>query len=163
MFHDFEQCLKPQGSLPIFFLLCFLFRSSLPKKVISESSCSKISQNSIGKPAVDFCFSCRAYSFISTEIELFSMLSLEFRSSYFSKYLRLIAVIRNSHRRCSIKTSMLHSLFDRVAGPQAIFKNTYFENICEGLLLFCVTLFLSTSIFQFHTKLLNSCSVFVIF
>ena len=56
---------------------------------------------------------------------------------------------------------MLHSPFDRVAGPQAIFKNTYFENICEGLLLFWVTLFLSTSIFQLHTKLLHSCSAFV--
>ena len=152
----------------VFFLLCFLFRSSLPKKI----SCSRISQNSIGKPTVDFCFSCRVYDFISIEIELFSMLSLEFRSSYFSKYLRLIAVIRNSHRRCSIKKAVLKHF--------AIFTG---KHLCWNLLLidlqtlrqflrtpilktsakgcFCVTLFLSTSIFQFHTKLLHSCSAFV--
>ena len=131
----------------VFFLLCFLFRSSLPKKI----SCSRISQNSIGKPTVDFCFSCRAYDFISIEIELFSMLSLEFRSSYFSKYLRLIAVIRNSHRRCSIKKAVLkhfaiftgkHLCWNLLLiDPQAIFKNTYFENICKGLLL-CNSVFI---------------------
>ena len=103
LFHDFKQCLKPQGSMPSFSSSVFFSEAAFPKKI----SCSKISQNSIGKPTVDFCFSCRAYDFISIETELFSMLPLEFRSSYFSKYLRLIGVIRNSHRRCSIKKAVL--------------------------------------------------------
>ena len=50
--------------------------ASSPPQIILETSCSKISQDSIGKPAVDFCFSCRAYTFVS--IELCSMFSLEF-------------------------------------------------------------------------------------
>ena len=50
---------------------------------------------------MDFCFSCRAQVFISSDIELRSMLSLEFWSSYFSEYLWLIAVPKSSHRRCS--------------------------------------------------------------
>ena len=86
-------------------------------------------------------------------IELCSMLSLGFWISYFSKYLRLIAVIKSSQRRCSIKNLFLkilqyskennfikkrhqHKVF--FCEYHEIFKNTYFESICEGLL--CVTL-----------------------
>ena len=51
--------LKPKGSLRVLPLLCLLFRSN-PPKIILESSWTKISQSSIEKPAMDFCFSFRA-------------------------------------------------------------------------------------------------------
>ena len=68
------------------------FSEAAPQNYSRKYSWSKILENSIGK--LDLCFSCRAWTFISTEIELCSMLSLEFWGSHFSKYLLLIAVTK---------------------------------------------------------------------
>ena len=70
-----------QGSLcPL--LLCVLLRS-FPKKLFMERSCSKNWQSSVANSTVGFCFSRRAKTFICTESELRTMLSLQFWSSLF--------------------------------------------------------------------------------
>ena len=162
----------------------FFFSSSLfsfqkqPPKIILETSCFKISQNSIGKPAVDFvlvagrrplyllhCVACCLWNF----------------EAVISKYLRLIAAIKSSQRRCSIKKVFLKD-FAIFTGkhlcwsPQACdfitkrlqhwcfpvnfenFENSYFENICKWLL--CVTLFIYHH-FQNSYRIIFSCSAFV--
>ena len=136
--------LKPKGSLRVFLLLCFLFRSS-PQKLFSKVAALKFCKILLENLRW-ICFSCKAWTFmvfgklplagvgawfrdrvsfrvggqfssvtIVLEptfifIELCSMLSLGFWISYFSKYLRLIAVIKSSQRRCSIKNLFLKIL-----------------------------------------------------
>ena len=51
--------LKPQGPVRTLLLLCFLFRSS-PPKLISIVAVLKFREIPGEKPAMDFCFSCRA-------------------------------------------------------------------------------------------------------
>ena len=89
LFHDFvNNCpgkienLRPQGSLCVL-LLYFLFRSS-SQKVLLKVAVLKFCKIPLETPVVDFCCSCWAWTFIFTEIELCSMLSLQFKSSYFS-------------------------------------------------------------------------------
>ena len=140
-----------------------VFFSEAAPQIILKTSYSNISPNSIEKPAVDFCFSCWAYTFIS--IDLCSMLSLEFWISYFLKYLRLIAVIKSSQRRWSIKKAVLKNF--------AIFTGKHFcwsPQVNEGVFLWislkflehllwkclrmaalCNSTVLSTIIFQLHT------------
>ena len=104
------------------------------------------------------------------------MLSLEFWCSYFSKHLRLIAVIKSSQRRFSIKKAVL-KIFPILTGknlcwsPQACnfvkkrLQNMFFfvnvakflrtpilKNICN-LQLLCTSPVSSTFIFQIHTEL----------
>ena len=71
---------------------------------------------------------------------------------YFPNFLRLIAVTKNSHRRCSIQKALLKnlailtgkhqrwSLLKRNCKYHKIFKNTYFVNMVNGC--FCATLLL---------------------
>ena len=91
-YYNFYFCRFKLVSLRSYIVTLILTLNKFHKQ--TNSSCSKISQNPIGKPAVNFCFSCRALNFIF--IELCNMLSLEFGSSYFSKYLRLIAITKSS-------------------------------------------------------------------
>ena len=139
LFHDLinncpwkSENLKQQGPLRVLLLLCFLFRSS-PPKLFSKVAVLKFRKIPFETPAVDFCFGCTAWTFMSPKIKwISSMLSLEFLRSYFSKYLWLIAVTKSSYRKCSIKqavlknfaifkekTPVLESLFNKVAGLQA--------------------------------------------
>ena len=101
--------LKQQGPLCVILLHCFFFQKQHPK-LFSKVTVLKFRTFPLELPAVDFCFSCRAQIFISTEIELRSMLPSEFSSSYFSKYLWLIAVTKSSHQRWSIKRLFLETL-----------------------------------------------------
>ena len=116
LFHDLinncprkNENLKPKGSLCVLLLPCFLFRSSLPK-LFSKVAVLKFCKTPLETPTVDFCFSCRAYTFISTETELCSILSFEVWSRYFSRYLQSITVTKSSHRRFSIKNLFLKIL-----------------------------------------------------
>ena len=83
----------------------FSFQKQL-QTIILESSCSKFSQK---PPAVES---------IDHHIWIRIMLPLEFWSRCFSEYLRLIVVPKSSHRRWSIKKSVLIK-----------FRNTNFRNI----------------------------------
>ena len=96
----------------------------------------------------------------------------QFWRSYFSGYLRLIAVPKSSRRSikklflkfCNIhrKTPVLESLFNKVAGLRLqhrcffvniwkILSTTILKNICERLIL-CTSLVLSTMICEFWTN-----------
>ena len=85
----------------------------------------------------------------------------------FPEIFRLIAVTKNSHRRCSMKKAVKN--FTIFTGKHLcsslfliklfsfeyheVFQNTYFENICEWLFS-CNSPALSTVIFQIYTELL---------
>ena len=83
---------------------CAPFSSSV---LFSEVAVIKFRKIPLEIPAMVFCFSSRAWDFISTEIQLCSMLHLEFWRSYFSEYLRLIVVPKSSQQNCSIKKLFL--------------------------------------------------------
>ena len=56
----------------------FSFQKQLPPPLFKKKK-KKISKVAFLKfPKMDFCFSCRAYTFISTDNELRNILSLEF-------------------------------------------------------------------------------------
>ena len=91
-------------------LLFFLLSSfqKQPPKIFLKVAVLKFHKLPRKIPEVDFCFSCRAQTFVSTETKLLrSMLSLEFWSSYSLEYLWLIAAPKSSHWRCSIKILFL--------------------------------------------------------
>ena len=83
------------------------------------------------------------------------MLFLEFWKSYFSKYLRLIAVFKSSQRRCSIKKLLLKILQNSQENTfvGALRTATLSPKNIWGWLLFCNSPVLSTIIFKIHTKL----------
>ena len=101
--------LKPQGSLCVLPLVSFLLRNS-PQKLFSRLSVLKFCKIPLETLAVDFCFSCRAETFISTEIELCRMLSSECWSSYFSRYIRLIPVTKSNYLGSFMKKLFLKLL-----------------------------------------------------
>ena len=106
---------------PETWILCFLLSSS-PPKLFLKKAILKFRKIPLETLVVDFCFSCITQTFISTYwIELYSMVSLEFWGSYFSKYLRLIAATKNSYQTCPRKN--LLSKFSQY--PQ--------ENTCVGV------------------------------
>ena len=164
---------------PETWILCFLLSSS-PPKLFLKKAVLKFRKIPLETLAVDFCFSCITQTFISTYwIELYSMLSLEFWGSNFSKYLRLIAATKNSYQTCPRKNLLLKfsqylqentfvgvsfywpsglQFYKKETSIQVfsreyheIFKKTYFENICEWLFL-CISPVLSNIIFQIHKE-----------
>ena len=76
--------LKPQGSLNILPLWLFSEAGPLWEKKW-EVAVIKFCKIQWKTPTVYFCFIYRAYNFISTEIELFSMLLLQLLRSCFSE------------------------------------------------------------------------------
>ena len=70
LFHDLtnncsgkSENLKPQGSLRVLLILCFLLRSSPPPpppKLFSKVAVLKFRKILLEAHGVDFCFSCRA-------------------------------------------------------------------------------------------------------
>ena len=80
-----------------------------PQGLLSKVTVLKFHKTPWKTPVVDFCFSCRASTSISTENELRSMFSLEFWRRFFSECLRLLAVPKSSHRRRFIKKAVIKS------------------------------------------------------
>ena len=84
LFRDFKnncprssENLKPKEQCAPFSIFVF-FSEAAPEKLFSKVAVLKFRKIPWKTPVVDFCFSCRAQTFIFTEIELHSMLSLEF-------------------------------------------------------------------------------------
>ena len=168
--------LKPQWSLrsP---LLCFLFKSS-PPKLFSKVAVLKFRRILWKTPAMDFCFRCRAKTIISTEIELRSMLPLEFWTSYFLDYRWLIAVPKAAIRGVQESTCVGGS-FNKVTGLRAckfskkrlhhrlfhvnigkFLRTSFLKNICERLL--CVSLLFHLLSCSKFLQNFASCSAFVL-
>ena len=84
---------------------------------ILQSSCSKISKNSIGNICGGFLFQLQGIDLHLQKLNCAAYCTWNFGILNFSKYFRLITVTKRSHRRCSIK-----KLFLKI--PQYFQENT---------------------------------------